>query len=676
MSFPVLTPGNGGGRTEKPESENVWQFPWLIPQPPPPPEPEPEESTLTQSPYLDFGNPPPPPVSTPTIPTLGPFPTIPLGLHVPPPAMTQPPQPETTGPRQDATAQNTESPRPDIAQDIGGSPHLDASGLVTAPPVVGEIPDIYGIKLGHTAEDHEFPIHPVDMEYHLAAQHNALLNEIQLMCQHEGIPSVLQSHPDLVLSLCAEHGIDEENDAEARDYLEHWTQKLLGSDFRHQSMYNPMFLANDLWKVAHATHTTWKDDEAKEGEETSYNSSFEDYREQVEATYGVQFTFDDGVTDWDLVNVRMVHIELENVARIFGERLRTMTGLIVDDATAFRLIFGTITLNRSAEATDPATGPIAQVNGHTITIYTKKGHGRNYHLQPYLFLHELGHVFNAHAGQGNPWGPGTITGAIAKNPAMQSRAGMGWSNPDILLGDDLIATDFTEDLRPLMPLHEYMSSEGDDRLEADDPLFTTTGLDPMDVQPLQHSRDYDNNEIAADSYLNWIVHLTTGGKFGFSPDAVGQDRLDFMNENIDKWIRNAIYYNARRDDPHAERFLREREILLPVAGSGVVDTWDDEGAIVRSGPSLSAEEVDFLKEGSAVTLLARTQDVDDPKYYWNAVEDSGVYWIRFDLVNENWDRDIPILSNEQASGTFNPERSYEDTANWFREFVSFLLARR
>ena len=169
------------------------------------------------------------------------------------------------------------------------------------------------------------------------------------MCNYEGVPLILRNHPDIFLGLCADYGMDEEKDAEAKAHL-YWTQKLLGSDVRQQSMYNPMFLANDLWEVAYATHTAWKDDEAKEGEETSYNSSFEDYREQIKATYGVQFTAATGATAWDLVNVRMVHIELENVARIFGERLRAMTGLFVDDATAFRLIFGTITLNRSADS--------------------------------------------------------------------------------------------------------------------------------------------------------------------------------------------------------------------------------------------------------------------------------------------------------------------------------------
>ena len=507
-------------------------------------------------------------------------------------------------------------------------------------------------------------IDPVNIEAQIAAQDNSLLNEALKMCDYEGVPLILRNHPDIFLGLCADYGMDAEKDAEAKAHL-YWTQKLLGPDVRQQSMYNPMFLANDLWEVAHATHTTWKDDEAKEGEETSYNSSFEDYRKQVKATYGVQFTAATGATEWDLVNVRMVHIELENVARIFGERLRAMTGLFVDDATAFRLIFGTITLNRSAIATDPATGPIAQVTGHTITIYTKKGYGRNYHLQPYLFLHELGHVFNAHAGQGNPWAPGTITSAIAKDPAMQSRAGMGWPNPGIQLSDDLITTDFTEDLRPLMPLHEYMS------LEADDPLFTTTGLDPMDVQLLQHSRVYDNNEIAADSYLNWIVHLTNDGKFGFSPDAVGQDRLELMNENIDKWIRNAIYYNA--DDPRAVSFLKEREILLPIAGSGTVLVNPDITATVRSGPSTSTNVIDRLERGREVDLYGDTVARDG--YIWDAVGIAGVSWMRSDLLRETWSNKRRFTEQE-ANALFNYTSPYEDTAEWFPEFVSFLLAWR
>jgi len=234
----------------------------------------------------------------------------------------------------------------------------------------------------------------------------------------------------------------------------------------------------------------------------------------------------------------------------------------------------------------------------------------------------------------------------------------------------LITTEFSEDLRPLIPLHEYLE------LEPDDPLITTTGLKSMYVQLLQQSRDYSDNEIAADTYLNYIVHLTTRGQLGFSPDAAGQERLNFMNDNMDKWIRNAIFYNAA-DDPHVKRFLEERGVLLPDVGSGIVDTNNNEGAILRSGPSVDADFVKHLPEGRSVTLLARTEFVDDEDHHWNAIEDfNGVYWMRYDLVTENWDDDIPYLSRDEASATFNPGRPYEETAGWFSELVEFLLARR
>ncbi len=485
---------------------------------------------------------------------------------------------------------------------------------------------------------------------------------------HEGIPA--SGFTEYYLSQFAHWGNDSDADTYTLELLErvrysYWDESLSQED-----------LGNDLWVEAHARHTLLHDDVSAKAEPEIYRDSFEDYKEHVELIYGVQFTSDEGADAWDLIGVRMVHIELENVARESAERLRAMTDLSMDDATAFRLIFGDITLKRSAETRLTTKGkPVAaEVSGHTITIYRKQGHNRNYHLQPYLFLHELGHVFNTHAGQGKPWGYGSITWDISKNPAMQSRAGMGWPREDILLDDNLVPTDFQEDLhpRPLMPLHEYLG------LEADDPLITETDLDPMDIQLLQHSREYSNNEIAADTYLNWIVHMTTDGDLGFSPDSVdpaGQERLDFMNESIDERIRNAIFYNAA-DDPHVERFLKERGALLSIAGSGTVETEDDVGAVVRSGPSKTAEIVRSLGEGSAVTLLARTQDFGDDNYHWNAVEDSGVYWMGYDVVTENWSGDMLILSKEQASATFNPGRPYEETAEWFRELVRFLLARR
>ncbi|MCY4538630.1 MAG: hypothetical protein OXE52_10420 [Chloroflexi bacterium] len=67
--------GGGGGKPEKPESENVWKFPWLIPQPPPEPIPDrppapieppspPEPEPVTGPPAFDTG---PSPYLTPEV---------------------------------------------------------------------------------------------------------------------------------------------------------------------------------------------------------------------------------------------------------------------------------------------------------------------------------------------------------------------------------------------------------------------------------------------------------------------------------------------------------------------------------------------------------------------------------------------------------------------------------
>ena len=213
MPSPAFTPGEGGGKPAKPESENVWEFPWRIPQPPP--EPPPEVTSVTPMINLVPNN---PPSTTPTTPV-------------------QQAQPESTQSSQSfrlgeqILRRNRERARQDAATQCGERSTADTSRAE-------EIPDIDGIKFRYTAGAQEITIDPVDMEFHLAAQHNALLHEVQLMCQHEGISPALQSDPDRVLSLCAEHGIDEENHAEARTFLDHWTQMSLGSDYSQECEYS------------------------------------------------------------------------------------------------------------------------------------------------------------------------------------------------------------------------------------------------------------------------------------------------------------------------------------------------------------------------------------------------------------------------------------------------------
>ena len=84
MTVSALTPGEGG--PAKPESENAWQFPWLVSQP----ELNPEPDVTSVTPMINLV-PPLPPAPEPN-----PFPTIPPGLHVPPPPTVQQPRPASS----------------------------------------------------------------------------------------------------------------------------------------------------------------------------------------------------------------------------------------------------------------------------------------------------------------------------------------------------------------------------------------------------------------------------------------------------------------------------------------------------------------------------------------------------------------------------------------------------
>ncbi len=88
-------------------------------------------------------------------------------------------------------------------QDMEWQPDISALGLVNFVDVPGN------------------SIDPADMEFYLAARHNPVVHEVQIAIQCEGIPPAFQGDPERYLRLCGEYGIDEENDAEARAYLDY-----------------------------------------------------------------------------------------------------------------------------------------------------------------------------------------------------------------------------------------------------------------------------------------------------------------------------------------------------------------------------------------------------------------------------------------------------------------------
>ena len=71
---------------------------------------------------------------------------------------------------------------------------------------------------------------------------------------------------------------------------------------------------------------------------------------------------------------------------------------------------------------------------------------------------------------------------------------------------------------------------------------------PRQIQSYQQSTEETNNEKTADAIVNWVKHLITGGRFGFTSDEEGLNWQRIMEGHMDEVIRNAIAFNASKDE--------------------------------------------------------------------------------------------------------------------------------
>jgi len=170
--------------------------------------------------------------------------------------------------------------------------------------------------------------------------------------------------------------------------------------------------------------------------------------------------------------------------------------------------------------------------------------------------------------------------------------------------------------------------------------------------------------------LNWFYHQSTGGLYGFTPDQAGLNWQQFMDQNMDVAIRNAIVHNAL-DDPNVMRFFAEEDMLPPVIGIGTIEP--KRGAVVRSIPSDKGKKIAYLQKGTEVILYGRTKDDnDDAVHLWNAVGINGVNWVRYDLVDETWFADDRSITKQEASFDFDPNSPFEETERWFLQLAAML----
>ena len=460
------------------------------------------------------------------------------------------------------------------------------------------LPDIDENELRYVAEVGEITVHPVDMDYRIAAQYNAVLNEVRVMVLDEGVPSALQSNPDLLLSLCADYGIDEENDAEARAFLDDYT---IGDAYQ-QHKDDPL---NAVWQETLTAYEKFKADKENKDAEAAFKSKLKAYKALVENIYGVELTHVEDRTSWDLLGIRMAHVAFEEMAKALGIAVSDYFGLHLDDATAFRWAIGKITIHNSIEpAPKFQSGPlkgqpkgIAQVRRDDIVVYWNEKENRNFYLIPNTVLHESGHILNANGAFGvnqyKAW-----FNFLEDYP--ESRKGMGEPADDVLIGKKTIYNYSSEIILPT--LAQDIGIWDPDHVIFDD----LPNWFPRQIQSYQQSTEETNNEKTADAIVNWVKHLITGGRFGFTSDERGLNWLRIMDENMDEGIRNAIVNNMMPNDgPIDVSHLGGYPKIY-----GLATVRAPIGLNARSTPVLKGQEnvVTVLKDGQRIAVLGISED--------------------------------------------------------------------
>ena len=591
-----------------------------------PPAESQEESTSTHSPFLDFGNPLPP-------------------------AQQSLPTEQSSG--QASSSDSGEQGSAGASQTAISPTSGDANGETNARAMLRDI-----------GRKDDISIDSVVIDAKIAAQQNELLKEALQICQYEGVPPILRNHPDIFLGLCADYGMDEEKDAEAKAHLALWTQQLLGSDGRQHSTYNPTLKATELWVQAHAAFDPYAEDAAIE---------VTSYRAHLETTYGVTFTRtvtrNKTAASWDrdLLGLRSAHLAFEMLSSVLGEWSRH-NGFYWDDATAFRRIMGDKALRNSLESPPTEKSPdgtivptaSAKVVGRTVQVFWMEREKRNFHLDPNVMLHELGHIYNANAGFGNPYSAISIN-ETAGHP--KSRAGMGSPELSLYLGKKPAYNPWLATYPEYYQIISVVSP--DDKIFANVPWSVPRRLPMLQQSPLSTP-----NEITADAILN-LSYEQTSDDFGFTDDAKGLKWLAFMTDGMDSWNPFAITYNILRSGEEIPLTAAEKDLMpfpIPVCRGVIAGT---EGPRVRSGPSIDYRDISSggLELGRDIIVLGRNRKSEDSAFPdWVAVLYQGdINWIyRGGVqlpVGVSWD-DLPFIDNSEKLN-FGEDSPLRNIESWF-----------
>ena len=194
-------------------------------------------------------------------------------------------------------------------------------------------------------------------------------------------------------------------------------------------------------------------------------------------------------------------------------------------------------------------------------------------------------------------------------------------------------------------------------------------LEVYDPDDVPYDRLVGRNEITADAVLNWFYHQSTGGLYGFTPDQAGLNWQQFMDDTMDEAIRNAVVYNALRDNSHIPFFVEEKTLPHFAGFTSGKDNWIN----VRTGPSTDNPAIHSLKLDEQVAVIGQTVgEFNGKDNNWTAIIWNGrKRWVASYLLTP-MENEPAQVGQDDPFFDFDPGSSAEEEWDLFFDLARYL----
>lgn len=183
----------------------------------------------------------------------------------------------------------------------------------------------------------------------------------------------------------------------------------------------------------------------------------------------------------------------------------------------------------------------------------------------------------------------------------------------------------------------------------------------------QSATNLDSNEVTADVFLNRVWYINTQAKAGFTPDEAGEQWVNFFDQYMRQWMRNAIVHNMpleRQIDLYQEQgYINNVPGTAEIAQRGWY-IYNDNLAQVRGIGTREGEIYAILGWSSPYIIVLQGQNVRaiHNEAFGTLLNNAGEPITVADI------HQYEVRLSQDALFTFDPSQSFSETEWAFELF--------